>query len=151
MPQVDFYVLTENSSRDYFVCLLAQKAWKQGDHILINTSCEATAATLDELLWTFNDISFIPHALISKTSDVAIGGNMPVLIDCDEDHVTEHTPVVINLADDILQSNVVERIVEIVAGNEQQRQKSRQHYAAYRDRGYQLNKHTIESEYGRGA
>lgn len=148
MPQVDFYVLTENSSRDYFVCLLAQKIWKQGNHIWINTASEAIAETLNELLWTFNDISFIPHALISETSDAAIG-DVPVIIGCGEEHITEHTPVVINLADDILQLNAIARIVEIVAGDETQRQKYRRRYAAYRERGYQLNKHTIESDYGR--
>ena len=144
MAQIDFYVLPENGKREYFSCALIQKVWKQGNNIYINMCSESAANTLDDLLWTFKDISFLPHCLASEDSSdkipIVIGYNNPV---------PDHTSVIINLADEIpLELNKAERILEIVAGSEDERKQARRRYADYRNQGHLLNKHTIESSYG---
>ena len=68
---------------------------------------------------------------------IGTGGNMG-------NQIPEHTPIMINLADQIPHdSGKIERILEIVAGNESERQQARKRYAEYRDQGHVLNKHDI--------
>lgn len=148
MAQVDFYVLPENGKRERFVCALIQKVWKQGNNIFIKTGSESAATALDNLLWTFQDISFLPHCFATEdsadTASIVIGHANQV-----DSQIPNHTTVMVNLADQIpAELNKVERILEIVAGNEEKRQQSRQRYVDYRNQGHVLNKHTIESSYG---
>ena len=144
MSQVDFYVLPENAKREHFACALIQKVWKQGNNIFINMRSETAATAFDDLLWTFKDISFLPHCLVAEGN----AKNTPIVIGYDN-QIPDHTAIMINLADQIPpELNKVERILEIVAGNEDERQQARKRYADYRDQGHDLNKHTIESNYG---
>ena len=148
MSQVDFYVLPEHSKREHFACALIQKVWKQGNNIFINTRSESAAAAFDDLLWTFKDISFLPHCLVAENNaesdPIVIGHDLQM-----NSQMPEHTHIVLNLADQIPPDlNNVERILEIVAGNEDERQQARKRYADYRNHGHVLDKHTIESNYG---
>jgi DNA polymerase-3 subunit chi len=148
MSQVDFYVLPENNKRERFACTLIQKVWKQGNNIYINARSEAEAMAFDDLLWTFRDISFLPHCL---TSDDNIE-NVPIIIGHDnqiDDQIPANTKIMINFADQIPQKlGKIERILEIVAGSESERRLARKRYADYRHQGHILNNHKIESEDG---
>ena len=143
MSQVDFYVLPEGGKREHFACALIQKVWKQGNNIFINTRSETAATAFDDLLWTFKDTSFLPHCLVSDND----AENVPIVIGpCNTmgNQIPDHTPIMINLADRIPQeSGKIERILEIVAGSESERQQARKRYAEYRDQGHVLNKHDI--------
>lgn len=148
MAQVDFYILPENGRLAHFACALIQKAWKQGNSIFINTRSEAETTALDDLLWTFNDISFLPHCLASDNNTE----DSPIVIGHDNQmsgQIPEHITIMLNLTDQIPQdTNKLKRILEIVAGSEEQRQQSRRRYAEYRDQGHELNSHKVESNDG---
>lgn len=148
MAKVDFYVLPEHGKRERFACALIQKIWKQGNNIFINMRSEPAMTAFDNLLWTFKDISFLPHCLVAEdnaeTAPIVIGHDIQM-----DSQMPEHTHIVLNLADQIPpELTRVERILEIVAGNEDERQQARKRYADYRNHGHVLNKHTIESNYG---
>ena len=139
MPRVDFYILSEHHNPDRFLCQLSQKIWQQGHQIYIHTSNEATAETLSDRLWTFSDISFIPHELFvsdSAESPISLGWR---------ETCPQHGDVLVNLSEQIPAfAEGFQRIVELVAGNESQRQKARAHYRDYRERDYELNNHQME-------
>ncbi len=143
MPRVDFYVLPENSRQERFACLMTHKVWSKNIPIFINTASQEMAESFDNLLWTYHDISFIPHEILNFNdtpgSPVTIGwqGNSP-----------EQNDVLLNLAPDI-PTNVdrFARIIEIVAGDGSMRQQARNKYREYRERGYDLHNHSIESDY----
>lgn len=145
MAQVDFYILPENGNQKYFACALIQKAWKQGNNIFVNTRSESEAAAFDDLLWTFKDISFLPHCLAANNNTE----NSPVFIGHDNQangQIPDHTTILLNLTDQIPRdTNKLKRILEIVAGSENERQQARKRYAEYRDQGHELNNHKIES------
>ncbi len=145
MAQVDFYILPENGNQKYFACALIQKAWKQGNNIFVNTRSESEAVAFDDLLWTFKDISFLPHCLAANNNT----GNSPIVIGEDNQtnsQIPDHTTVMLNLTDQIPRdTNKLKRILEIVAGSESERQQARKRYAEYRDQGHELNNHKIES------
>ena len=146
MAQVDFYILPENGNQAHFACALIQKAWKQGNSIFINTRSGAEATALDDLLWTFKDISFLPHCLASDSNTE----NLPIVIGHDNQmsgQIPDHTTIMLNLTDRIPpDTNKLKRILEIVAGSEDQRQQARKRYAEYRDQGHELNNHKIKSD-----
>ena len=147
-PQIDFYILPENGNQKHFACALIQKAWKQGNNIFVNTRSGSEAAALDDLLWTFNDISFLPHCLAAndntEDSPVVIGDDSQM-----NSQIPDHTSIMLNLTDQIpWDTSKLKRILEIVAGSESERQQARKRYAEYRDQGYKLNNHKIESSDG---
>jgi DNA polymerase-3 subunit chi len=145
MAQVDFYILPENGKQEHFACALIHKAWKQGNNIFVNTRSESEAAAFDDLLWTFKDISFLPHCLAANNYTE----NSPIVISHDDQtnsQIPGHTSIMLNLTDQMPRdTNKLKRILEIVAGSESERQQARKRYAEYRDQGHELINHKIES------
>src|ERR1700691_2181653 len=63
--RVDFYVLKSAAARQRwaFACRLTEKAYLRDLGIVIVNDTLADARALDDLLWTFNERSFIPHKM----------------------------------------------------------------------------------------
>jgi len=147
MSRVDFYVLPEaDSDRQKFACALAQKAWKTGNRVCIQAADREHAGELDNLLWTFRDISFVPHALMDSQD----ASTVPVLIGWDDtgapDNGQAGSGVLINLAGRIPSAaSKFDRIAEIVSGSAGERQSARDRYREYRSQGYELYNHDIAS------
>ena len=79
--------------------------------------------TLDDLLWMFNDISFVPHVLAHSNDS----GDVPVVIGW-QTQKSGNFSTLINLAPDIPAGvEQFERVIEIVAGNEDERALARDH------------------------
>ena len=141
MTQVDFYLLpvSEPQARLMYACRLAEKAWKQGREIYIQTADAADAKQLDELMWTFRDASFVPHGLIGSEP------RAPIEIGCGED-AGDHHDVLVNLSGEIPPFfGRFERVAEIVLNDAEQKQQMRDAWRFYKDRGYPLNHHEIAS------
>ena len=139
MAQVDFYVLdrVDEHARNTLACKLAEKAWRLENTIHIHTMTQADAMHLDELLWTFRDGSFVPHELAGS------GRSAPVTIG-HGDEAVEARDLLITLCDEIPPfAESFPRVAELVSGEENCRQKSRERYAIYRDNGHKLETHKI--------
>ena len=144
MTRVDFYVLpvSEPHGRLSFACRLAEKAWLGGHHVYLHSEDDTAACSLDELLWSFRDTSFVPHAL-RATGD---GGApaVPVLIGCGDDP-GDHHDVLINLGAAVPEFfGRFERVAEIVLNDPESRQASRVRWSFYKDRGYALEHHDMQ-------
>ena len=143
MNRVDFYILRDNGSQQRFACSLVNKIWQQGDYVYIHTNCREEAGTLDDLLWTFNDISFVPHTL----DDPAGTDATPIILGW-QDEPPDNCRIMLNLSDHIpAAAEQFDRIVEIVAGDERLKKMARQRYCDYRDQGYELHDHKIKGDY----
>lgn len=140
MARVDFYILPESDTdRRRFACALVQKAWKTGNRVCLLAADRQQATEFDDLLWTFRDISFVPHALADSpdadTVPVVIGWNNPAGGD-----------VLVNLSDHLPSAaDKFDRIAEIVGGNAEERQSARDRYRQYRSQGHELYNHDIAS------
>ena len=150
MPgQVDFYLLesSDESSRLKTVCRLAEKIYKMGHDILVLTKDVQQSKMLDTLMWTFSQSSFLPHARVI-TDAVEESDNRdadwrkaPVLI---HHEALESTPqVLINLKNEIPQSEDLKRVVEIVNQDEQIKINSRDKYRNYKNQQYAIKTHNI--------
>jgi DNA polymerase-3 subunit chi len=140
--RVDFYVLPPGDKNDQlpFTCRLTEKAYDLGQRIYIHTESEAQAIQLDNLLWTFRQGSFIPHALYETDND----GELPAHIGWRGE--PSGRDLLINLAPTVpVFHDRFERIAEIVNHDEAAKQAARERFKFYRERGITPESHTIEN------
>ncbi len=141
MTRIDFYVLpnADPAQRPLLACKLAEKAYSQGLKVYIHTASESDTQQLDELLWTFRDGSFLPHAIHSAVA----GDPPPILLGHDHEPAT-HTDVLINLGTDIPKFfGRFERVAELVDQRTELLTQSRERFRYYRERGYELKSHNL--------
>jgi len=142
VSQVDFYILPKSGTQNrlHFACRLTEKAYKLKHRVHICVDSDDTARSLDELLWTFRDGSFVPHEASTTVNDsslapVTIAVNSPPTADCH---------LLINLTDGIPEFvTAFPRIAEVVTSDESSKQLSRKRFADYRDQGHKLDTHTL--------
>ncbi len=141
MTRVDFYLIGDDSSHHWerVACTLTSKAWKDGHQVYLNTSSSEHAARLDKLLWTWRDISFLPHGRFDQAPDPAT----PILVG-HGDQAPDFSDVLINLHHSVpLFFSRFDRVLEVVPTEEALRQQARQRYRFYQDRGYTLETHHV--------
>lgn len=143
MTQVDFYILPDQhtGAREAFACRVIEKAYQKGHYVYVHTESTEQARHMDEILWTFRDGSFVPHFRTAEAGET----NTPVLIGHQGEPPLE-ADVLVNLAQDVpLFFSRFLRVAEIIGEDEEQKRHGRERFRFYRDRGYPLNSHKIES------
>jgi DNA polymerase-3 subunit chi len=139
VARVDFYVLdrVDEHARLVLACKLAEKAWRMDNSIHIHTMSSADARQLDDLLWTFREGSFVPHAMAGAKEAAAITIGFG---DTAESDVVEQD-LLISLCDDIpVFASKFPRIAELLTADADCKSKGRKRFALYRDQG-----HTMET------
>jgi DNA polymerase-3 subunit chi len=143
VTQVDFYLLQDDSAQNRmrFACRLADKAYRLGNRIFIHTESAEQSRQLDELLWTFQQNSFVPHAIYQAAQDKP----PPVLLAHNAEPDASNQ-VLINLAAEVpLFFSRFERVAELVNQDADTRQQGRSRYSFYKERGYPLRTHEIKN------
>lgn len=141
MTRVDFYIVQGgDTALPLVACRLTEKAYRHGHRVYIHTRDVTQAQRLDTLLWTFRAGSFVPHALAETPCE----DTTPVFIGADEP-AEGLSDVLINLSTDLpLFFSRFERVAEVVADDERARERARERYRFYRERGYPLDTHTLD-------
>ena len=143
MTSIDFYF--NAGDRLAIACRLAGKALRQKKRVLVYAPLAEIAQKIDRMLWTWPAISFVPHCFAND----ALAAETPVLIAAGEGSPPA-CEVLLNLAAEcppFFERH--ERLLELVAQDEEERHAGRARYAYYRDRGYQIRIHDLAGE-GRG-
>lgn len=141
--QVDFYLLNtqEEHRRDSFICKLVEKIVRQNHKIHIHCKDRQETHRLDELLWTFSDISFIPHNILGE------GPDAPPPVQLGFDGTPKHRDILINLCTTIPIFYVsFQRILEIVPQDEALQAAARERYQFYKTQNCILNTHKIQTQ-----
>ena len=141
--RVDFYVLKSAAARQRwaFVCRLTEKAYLKDLKIVIVSDTLADAQALDELLWTFNDRSFIPHkvCLDEQSVDPATAVHLTV------ETALPTADLLVNLAQRLpAQFQRYARIAEVIDADEERRRLGRERFKADRDLKLPLESHQID-------
>ncbi len=140
MTRIDFYILPENAAAAegamLTACKLCDKAVQAGLMVYVHTPDPGLADSFDTALWSFRQGSFIAH---ERHRDQPLEAPLPqVLIGSDEPPASHHGAL-INLGLEVPECfSRFERVLEIVAGDPVGRNKSRERFKFYRDRGYEL-------------
>ncbi|HSG77156.1 MAG TPA: DNA polymerase III subunit chi [Burkholderiales bacterium] len=137
MTSVDFYFNAADKLQ--VACRLAGKALAQGKRLLIYAPQPDTAQSIDRLLWTWPATGFVPHC---RDGD-ALAAETPVLIAADVGSAAE-CDILLNLGPDTPPAfERYERLLEVVARDDGDRQAARERYRFYRERGYRVASHDL--------
>lgn len=148
MTKVDFYLL-ENETRNgllRFACQLTEKIVSLGHRVHLHTANNQTAEHLDQLLWSFSELAFLPHQRVDADHPLDTDHPTPVTIGTVGDHSDplHCEDVLVNLDAEVpLWFSRFSRVTEFVSGDDAERQSARERYRFYRDRGYNLDMHPI--------
>ncbi len=143
MTQVDFYLLTQTSpeQRNIFACRLAEKFYRLGHQVYLHTENPQQAAEINQLLWTFNPSSFVPH----PPTDDAVAVNEERVIVGHQTPPGHFKQWMINLGDSVPEFfSRFDRVSEIIVQDDSITTKGRINYRFYNNRGYPLNTHKIK-------
>lgn len=167
--RVDFYILKSAAAKPRltFACRLIEKAYLRDLRVLVVNDTLTDARTLDELLWTFGEHSFVPHTLCAdgNSPDPAAPVQLTVLPAPPADgspadsrapadsrppdaFIAPNTPnrpcadLLVNLSAGLPEHwELYPRVAEIVDADEQRRRLGRERFKAYRDRKVALETH----------
>jgi DNA polymerase-3 subunit chi len=115
--------------------------------LLVLTADEAQSDRLDRLLWTFAQLSFLPHVRANHP----LAAQTPVIVDHAFDPLP-HDEVLLNLTDATPQVfSRFQRLVEIVSLDPDDRQRARGRWRFYSERGYPLASHDLAKPAHSGA
>jgi DNA polymerase III subunit chi len=136
--RVDFYVLdsSANGARLVYACRLVEKVYLLKQRVHVHAGSAGEARAFDDLLWTFADRSFVPHALLEADE-----AEVPVTIGharaAPADLLVNLAPNVPEFADDYA------RIAEVIDAEPARREEGRRRFAWYRDRGLKPETHNV--------
>lgn len=141
MTRIDFYLLSANAEeKERLACRLAEKAFRLGHQVYVLAANRETAQRLDDLLWTFNPGSFVPHTLHAGEQNCE---ECPVLIGDGPPPPAAHD-VLISFRHPVPEFfSRFTRLIELVGDDEEDKAQSRERFRFYRDRGYTLQTHQV--------
>jgi DNA polymerase-3 subunit chi len=139
--RVDFYILQSAAATERwtFVCRLTEKAYLRDLRVVILNDTPADARALDDLMWTFNDSSFIPHdvRLDGESMDPAAPVQLTAL-----PAMPPPADLLVNLAARVPENwDRYARIAEIIDADEERRRLGRERFKYYRDLKVALETH----------
>jgi DNA polymerase-3 subunit chi len=138
--RVDFYVLSTATAeqRWRFACRLAEKAYLRASTVILLAATAADARLLDDLLWTFDERSFVPHRLCLDAA--ADDPTTPVTVTTAE--AVGAAGLLVNLSERLpADPHRFARIAEIVDADEGRRRSGRERFRAYRELQLRLETH----------
>ena len=142
MTQVDFYVHADDKVQT--AARLASKAYQLGRRLTVYCTEKATVEQFDRVLWTTPAIGFVPHC----RAEDAVAAATPVVIDSSGND-PHNDDVLLNLdSERPPYFSRFQRLIEIVAGDEGDKQRARDRYKFYRDRGYEIRTHDLAKSGG---
>jgi DNA polymerase-3 subunit chi len=134
----------DSGSRLGYACRLAEKAYKLQHRIHAHAADGSMAKSLDELLWTFRQGSFVPHELLAPGGQTPVA---PVTIGTAGPEGQVEPPaadLLINLATEVPPFyNRFPRVAEIIDGSPAGREAGRARHRFYREQGLEPETHEV--------
>lgn len=133
MTRIDFH--SNVPDKLLYACRLVRKARSANCNIVLRVDDHALLSKLDEALWTFSALDFLPH--VTAGDPLAVSTPI-VLTDSDEAELPHHQ-VLINLSSGTPTHFArFERMFEIISSDDIDKAAGRDRYRFYQQRGYPL-------------
>ena len=141
MTEVHFHFNVPD--RVAYTCRLLRKVSRLGKGVTV-TGPAITLQKLDRLLWTFEPLEFIPHALLRAGQAPAPRlAATPIWLAEQADDAPPR-PVMVHLGDEpAIGFESFERLVEVVSTDPAERDAARQRWRHYASRGYAIERHDV--------
>jgi DNA polymerase-3 subunit chi len=123
-----------------YACRLLRKAVASSAKLVVIGSPDVLQQ-LDRALWTFSAVDFVPHCFLESESYVVAAS--PVILSTST-HAVPHQQVLLNLGQLVPDGfERFERVIEVVALEDEDRQSARSRWKSYADRGYVITRHDL--------
>jgi DNA polymerase-3 subunit chi len=146
-PRVDFYLSEEagEGTRLRLACRIAEKAYLGKLRVVVMCDDAALVPTLDELLWTFSDGTFVPHDIVTREgapceAPVALtSGPLPA-----SSFFQDGADVLINLGNTVPACfERFARVAEFLDARPEVRSAGRERFKVYRGKSIEPQTHNI--------
>lgn len=139
MTRIDFH--SNVPDKLGYACRLVRKARAANCRIVVLTQDTADLATLDQQLWTFSELDFLPHV----TAGDPLAASTPVILTDSDDADLPHHHILINLsARTPAHFARFERMFEIISSADDDTMAGRERYRFYQQRGYPLTHYVAD-------
>jgi DNA polymerase-3 subunit chi len=139
MTRIDFH--SNVPDKIAYACRLVRKARAADCRLVLLARDRSQLATLDEALWTFSELDFLPHVM---AGDALAEQTAVILADSDLAALPHHQ-ILINLSDRTPDHFArFERLFEIISSNDADKSAGRERYRFYQQRGYPLTHFVAE-------
>ncbi len=140
--QVMFYLLKDDDSSEqslvHQACLQAAYFYRQNKKVFMYSQDQAAAHQLDELLWSFEPDSFVPHNLAGE------GPSYGAAVEISWQAPTGRRPVLINLTSTVPPfANQFSYIIDFVPTDESLKQQARDRFRACRQLGFTVGNQPV--------
>jgi DNA polymerase III subunit chi len=126
-----------------YACRLLRKAVQSGSDVAVLADA-ATLERLDEKLWSFSALDFLPHARADALAPDLL--RLTPICLCESADQGLGRSVLVNLGSKVPEGfESFARLIEVVAQDEDDRQHARMRWKHYADRGYDLIRHDLRS------
>ena len=123
---VAFYIVKTGLDPNLLACRLCRRVGIVAKTpLFVRFSDLAAMQAFNDLLWTFEVSSFVPHEIDDPTAPVCLGLQVP----------DQFAGCCLNLADDAADPARFERILEIIGDSDEARVQGRQRFRWYRQQG----------------
>lgn len=147
MKQVDFYLLGNSVDKAKFklACRLVKKLQDLKKSTLIVVDSSDEAEQMDQILWTFNDASFVAHDRLPATDQPQSSTHITTVETTTTEILARNHDVLLTLASDVpVFCHQFSRIAEIVEAEEAAKLSARQRFRQYKSEGFERKTHHIE-------
>ncbi|QEI07704.1 DNA polymerase III subunit chi [Pigmentiphaga aceris] len=120
-------------------CEIVKRHYQAGHKVVVWCRDPARLAAFDKLLWSFEDISFVPHVFAKD----ALAAQTPVVLTADEGE-TPHHQWLLNL-DDAWPPIYArfEKLIEVVSNDAADREAARNRWRFYQGCGHPIARHDL--------
>ncbi|RZI41371.1 DNA polymerase III subunit chi [Herbaspirillum sp. HC18] len=133
MTRIDFHSNVPNKIA--YACRLTRKARAANVQIVLLTKDRQDLMALDQALWTFSELEFLPHVLAGDP----LAASTPIILTDNHEAELPHHQVLVNLsATTPAHFARFERMIEIISADDEDRSAGRARYRFYQQRGYPL-------------
>ena len=138
MTEVKFFFNVDHKLN--FACKLAKKAFEDGRKLVVYAPDADRAREFDRLLWTFSQLSFVPHV----RAEHVLASETPIIIATD-DQALPHHDALLNLGNEPPPFfSRFEHLREIVSMDDEDRGYARERLKFYKSRGFNILNHDMK-------
>jgi DNA polymerase III subunit chi len=135
MAKVSFYLFEQSNERQVDItCRLCRKILGKSGRIWLYSQDQALLQQLDDLLWSFDETSFLGHGIDQPHAPICLSKELP----------RDSDWIVFNFqAEALEQFEKFSHIIEIIENNEPAKQLGREKYKQYRRFGIEPQTHKL--------
>ena len=142
MTEVSFHVNVPHPLA--YACRLLRKAARQGARVVV-TAPAATLRSLDQALWTFEPLDFVPHLMPLPGTPVAERLRVTPVWLLEQAADALHHEVLLNLGPEAPEGfESFARVIELVPTDDEGRAAGRRRWKHYASRGYAIVHHEVK-------